>query len=216
MHFATVTAACCAILLSVSCGGATVGQLRTIDGAQFYYDANDTWIPAWIMGHLPYSEDGGFRDTLQAVGASGKRANPVGARSTAINAGRTEIARVLGVTVQNLLKIWEQEHTDYFDGSGDSSIVYSEEVGRTITQADMTGSTAVAQYEHPVTGVHFTLMELARSDAIEEALSRARAAARARKTAFVEGKVDEAMDELDEVIKGLQPEDFYSNTRVAD
>jgi hypothetical protein len=207
----TAIALSCAALLLIGCG-ATVGDIKD----DRYYDVTGTWIPSWTMGHLPYAQEGGLRDVLQAVGVAPKMANPSLARKAATDAGRQEMARILGATVQSMVKTWEQEHTDFFEGGGNSSINYYEGVGRTVTDGKLIGSTARVHYVHPKTGLHYTLMELARNDAIEDALSMAREEARRRKTAFVEGKVDDAMDELDEVLRGMKPEDYYANTRVAD
>lgn len=211
--FSAIAGSCVAALLAglVGCGPA-VGDFS--DGR--YYDTEGVWIPAWTMGYLPYADEGGPRDVLQSVGVAPKMENPTLARKAAIDAGRQEMARVLGATVQSMIKTWEQEHTDYFEGGGNSSINYYEGVGRTVTNAKLIGSTDRMHYVHPKTGVHYTLMELARNDAIEQALSMAAEEARRRKTAFVEGKVDDAMNEMDEVLRGLTPKDYFSNADVSE
>lgn len=195
-------------------GGPYVGQMKMRDGIPVIYDKNKTWVPAWVMGKLPYSEQGGYRDVLQAVGMSAPMRNPELSRRRAISSGRAELARVLGLKVQNLIKEWTQEHTDYFDNSGDSSIVYYEEVGRQITNAELIGSQVEAIYEHPVTNITYALIGISRSEAIEQVMSHMKEIARRRKTAFVEGKVDDAMKELDDVLKKTKPEDFYESGTI--
>jgi len=198
----------------IGCGGPFVGQMKTIDGQMYTYDANETWVPSWVMGSLPYAEEGGYRDVLQGVGTSAPTKNPELARKRAISGGRSELARILGLKVQNLIKEWTQEHTDYFEGSGDSSIIYYEEVGRQVTNADLIGSQVSIIWVHPKTRMTYALISISRSDAVEQAMARARELARQRKTRFVEGKVNEAMDELDEVLKKTKPEDFYESGTI--
>ena len=199
----------------IGCGGPMVGQMKKIDGQMFTYDAREIWVPSWVKGHLPYADQGGYRDVLQAVGSSAPTANPELARKRAASGGRAELARILGLKVQNLIKEWTQEHTDYFDGSGNSSIVYYEETGRQVTNANLIGSQVDIVWEHPKTNMTYVLISISRSDAVEQAMERARAVARMKKTRFVEGKVDEAMEELDEVLEKTKPEDFYESGTIS-
>lgn len=198
----------------MSCSRTLVGQVKDIDGKEYIYDENKSWIPAWVMGKLPYSEQGGYRDALQAVGASAPLENPELARKRAVSEGRVQLARIFGLKVQNLIKEWTQEHTDYFDGSGNSSIIYYEEVGRQLTNADLVGSQIDIIWVHPKTNMTYALISISRSEALEEAISRMKEIARQKKTAFVEGKVDQAMDELDQLLKETAAQKFYESGTV--
>jgi hypothetical protein len=200
----------------IGCGGAMVGQTKKIDGQMWTYDEHEIWIPSWVKGSLPYADQGGYRDVLQAVGSSAPTANPELARKRATSGGRAELSRILGVKVQNLIKEWTQEHTDYFDGTGDSSIVYYEEVGRQVTDADLVGSTVDITWTHPKTRMTYALISISRSDAIEQAMKRAQEIARIKKTRFVEKKVDDAMQELDDILKKTKPEDFYESGTISE
>lgn len=201
------------VIALIGCGP-KIYEHKEINGKMYVYDKHETWVPAWVMGELPYSEQGGYRDVLQGVGTSAPMKNPELPRKRAISSGRAELARVLGLRVQNLIKEWTQEHTDYFDNSGDSSIVYYEEVGRQITNANLIGSQVEAIYVHPKTDMTYALIGISRSEALEQVMSRMKEIARRRKTAFVEGKVDEAMDELDEVLDKTKPKDFYESGTI--
>ena len=201
-------------VILVGCGGGLLpGMTKTVDGQQFIVDETETLVPAWTQGVLPHAEQGGYRDQLQAFGYSDLKQQGV---NMAIANARTELARILSLTVQSLVKTWAQEHSDYFDDTGDSSIEYYEAVARQVANATLSGSQVLTTFKHPVSGRTFALVGLTNSEAIAEAQRRARDAARREKTRFVEGKVDDAMDDLDEALEKMSPDDFFQQGSIAD
>jgi len=162
--------------------------------------------PPWI-NKLPYKAD-----VIEGVGAS-TFVNPVTAREAAATAARQELARTLSITVQNLIKTWTQEHQDFFaaDESAGSSMSYYESVGRAIVNITVVGSQIDEFWVHPKTNITYARASISRTKAIEEIIKSANEIARREKTRFVEGKVNEAMKELDEALKKLEPDYSYRN-----
>jgi len=167
-------------------------------------------VPIWV-NKLPYKAD-----VIEGVGAATKMKNPVAARSVAANAARTELASILGLTVQNLIKTWTQEHQDFFveNELAGSSMTYYESVGRTIVNKKVVGSQIDEYWVHPKSGITYARASISRTKAIDELIKSANELARREKTLFVEGKVDDAMKELDEALKKLEPDYSYRNKQI--
>jgi len=165
--------------------------------------------PAWI-NKLPYKAD-----VIEGVGAS-TFVNPVTARESAANAARQELARTLSMTVQNLIKTWTQEHQDFFakDELAGSSMSYYESVGRSIVNTTIVGSQIDEFWVHPKSNITYARASISRTKAIEELIKSANEIARREKTRFVEGKVDDAMKELDEALKKLEPDYSYRSKKI--
>jgi len=163
--------------------------------------------PDWIW-KLPPRDD-----TIQSLGWSPPTKNPVLCRDIAADSARKELARILSVKVQNLIKTWTQEHQDYFVKDG-SSINYYESVGRSITSATLIGSQIEEFWQHPKTGVMYARASISRTEAVKKLIEQANEVARRKKTLFVEGKVDDAMKELDEALKNMQPDYHYRRDKI--
>jgi len=165
--------------------------------------------PDWIWKLPPRG------DVIQAVGWSPPTQNPVLCRDIAADSARKELSRILSVRVQNLIKTWAQEHQDYFTEDG-SSINYYESVGRNITNATLVGSQIEEFWQHPGTGVMYARASISRIEAVQKLIEQANEIARRKKTLFVEGKVDDAMKELDEALKKMQPDYYYRRDKVGE
>jgi len=163
--------------------------------------------PDWIW-KLPPRDD-----IIQSLGWSPPTKNPVLCRDYAANSARKELARILSVRVQNLIKTWSQEHQDYFTKDG-SSINYYESVGRSITSATLVGSQIEEFWQHPKTEVMYARASISRIEAVKKLIEQANEVARRKKTLFVEGKVDDAMKELDKALKNMQPDYYYRRDNI--
>ena len=83
-----------------------------------------------------------------------------------------------------------------------------------MNNADLVGSQIDIIWVHPNTNMTYALISISRSEALEESISRMKEIARQKKTAFIEGKVDQAMDELDQLLKETDAKKFYESGTV--
>jgi hypothetical protein len=177
--------ACAAIV--ASCGGDGGGKS---DGAADPYASCPK--AAWV--DTPNMEGG-----LTATGIGRSHGGKGKAREKAVNAGRTELARILRTKVQAMTDRFFQETEDMMQPDHSTAIDFTRDVSRQLTDAVLRGSRAMQYWTDCTTGEEYALVGLDTAAVIAEAKKASRAAAEA-KALFIENKANEAIEKMDEAI----------------
>jgi len=178
--------ACAAIM--ASCGGDDGGGKS--DGAADPYAKCPK--PAWV--DTPNMEGG-----LTATGIGRSHGGKGKAREKAVNAARTELARILRTKVQAMTDRFFQETEDMMQPDHSTAIDFTRDVSRQLTDATLRGSRAMQYWTDCTTGEEYALVGLDTAAVLAEAKKASRAAAEA-KALFIENKANEAIEKMDEAI----------------
>ncbi|NOZ86599.1 MAG: hypothetical protein GXP49_10080 [Deltaproteobacteria bacterium] len=148
--------------------------------------------PAWVDN--PNMEGG-----LTAVGIGRSHGGKGRARDKAVNAGRTELARILRTKVQAMTDRFFQETEDDMQPDHSTAIDFTRDVSRQLTDATLRGSRVIQYWTDCTTGEEYALVGLDTAAVVAEAKKAARAAAEA-KALFIENKANEALEKMDSAI----------------
>ena len=177
----------CAALVA-SCGGDDGGS-KSDGGSDPYAKCPK---PAWV--DTPNMEGG-----LTATGIGRSHGGKGKAREKAVNAARTELARILRTKVQAMTDRFFQETEDMMQPDHSTAIDFTRDVSRQLTDATLRGSRAMQYWSDCTTSEEYALVGLDAAAVIAEAKKAARAQAEA-KALFIENKANEAIEKMDEAI----------------
>jgi hypothetical protein len=148
--------------------------------------------PAWV--DTPNLEGG-----LTAVGIGRSHGGKMQARNKAVNAGRTELSRMLKVKVQAMTDRFFQETSDMMNPDHSTAIDFTRDVSRQLTQSVLAGSRALQYWTDCTTNEEYALVGLDPAAVAAEAKKVAEAIAQ-QKAMFIENKANEAIEKMDEAI----------------
>jgi len=166
-----------------------------------------TNAPQWVNdaeGAFP----GDRGKVLYAVGVSATALNPALTRRRAESDARRQLAAILKVRVDSMLKDWMASSTDYVKPENTTSKQFTEAVTREVTTATLVGAKPAKWWTSPKGDV-YCLMSLAQDDAFfnaiqEKAKKALQSMEQAQQEAMLKGKMEDAIANLDQYLDKQQ------------
>jgi hypothetical protein len=154
-----VTCTLLALLLTL---GSTVGCSST--GANDLSTSRNS--PEWISRPSRIGDEGRER-AIFAVGMADTNPNRSMQYSQARSRARTELARTVNVLVQSMVKDYMESNRDYYESMDSAtSVEYSQDISRQVTQQMITGSKQWDDYHDPIDKTYFVLFRMNLDDVI--------------------------------------------------
>ncbi|MBI4208678.1 MAG: LPP20 family lipoprotein [Deltaproteobacteria bacterium] len=153
--------------------------------------------PKWIDEGAKALKDKGV---LYGVGVSKKSPNPQMERDKAENRARQDLGKQIEVYVSSFMKDFMEEHADYFNPEGTSSVEFTSSVSKSVSEATLVGSQIVDHYRDEEENL-WALAKISVDDVFDRIREKARQAAQERQRAILEGRANEMLEALDEEVK---------------
>ena len=156
--------------------------------------------PVWVNdpeGAFP----GDKGKVIYAVGLSADTRNRAMTMDRAKANGRDELARVLRVNAQSMIKDWMASSTDFVDPKSTTSKQFTETVSRQVTNTLLVGSRTVKSWQDPKSKTLYMLMSLSHDDFIKQLSEQSDKALRQMGSKLLKVSPDQAMESLDDFVQ---------------
>ncbi len=153
--------------------------------------------PKWIDQGAKALKDKGV---LYGVGVSKQSPNPQMERDKAENRARQDLGKQIEVYVSSFMKDFMEEHADYFNPEGTSSVEFTSSISKSVSEATLVGSQIVDHYRDEE-GNLWALAKISVDDVFERVRQKARQAAQERQRAILEGHANDMLKNLDTEIE---------------
>lgn len=122
--------------------------------------------PEWISRPNRIGDEGSER-AIFAVGMADTNPNRSMQSTQARSRARTELARTVNVLVQSMVKDYMESNRDYYESMDTAtSVEYTQDISRQVTQQMISGSKQWDDYHDPVDKTYFVLFRMNLDDVI--------------------------------------------------
>mgnify|MGYP003702464365 CR=1 FL=1 len=122
--------------------------------------------PEWISRPSRVGDEGRER-AIFAVGMADTNPNRSMQYSQARSRARTELARTVNVLVQSMVKDYMESNRDYYESMDTAtSVEYTQDISRQVTQQMISGSKQWDDYHDPIDKTYFVLFRMDLDDVI--------------------------------------------------
>ncbi|MFH1707337.1 MAG: LPP20 family lipoprotein [Planctomycetota bacterium] len=200
--------------LTLGCGGPKEKKVeKIVEPTETSTVTGENGEPQWVSrGGGIY--EGEYGKAIYAVGSARQAPAHHIMQSQARTRARTELSRILSVTVRSMTKDFTETAGDLYDKETQSAIEYFQDVSQQITNNTLVGSEQVATWKAG-DGTLFVLMKISLDNVINTFKTETKAALKredaAKKIGF---KAEDAVDKMNELID--KTADGYTNKPVSE